>query len=50
MVGGCEGDRVVGRGAYGILELYGARRTFSAGVCMQKTCQGSVLNLRNQVD
>lgn len=40
----------VGRGAYEVLELYGARQTSSVGVCMQKTCQGSVLSLSNQVD
>lgn len=40
----------VGRGAYKMLELYRARQTSSVGVCMQKTCQGSVLSLGNQGD
>lgn len=40
----------IGRQARRMLELYRARQAFLLGSACRKTCQGLVLNLRNQVD
>lgn len=46
-----DGERLQGRqrGIWNVGTVWG-KTDFSVGVCMQKTCQGSVLNFSNQAD